>query len=187
VKAVKPAYLIALGIVAALALLLHFSNPYKKYSTSGYWKDATLEDVAALPEQALLPGNRNGSVLMWAAVDSDRPEIIRALIDRGADVAERDPIFTGTVLTAAAAYSANPDVITELVRQGAELEAKVLMGDTALIIAARENRNPGITARLLELGADPKYRNKWGDNALDTARDEENEVAEQELMAAVRK
>lgn len=177
----NPKLLLALALVIALAVFLKVSNPHKEFSTSDYWASAALADVAAVPEEALLPGNRNGPVLMWAAMQVDDPEIIRALIERGADPDESDPFFKGTPLTAAATYGRHPEILAELVKHGADVNKRVHAGETALLLAARYNTNPGIVAELIRLGADRSAENALGQDALDLASKEGNRNAMAEL------
>ena len=84
-KSVNPKLLIALAGVIALALYLKAANPHKKYSTRQFWETATVVTVSTVPDKALKPGNKNGSVLMWAAMGAKDPAILKALVERGAD------------------------------------------------------------------------------------------------------
>jgi hypothetical protein len=117
-KSVNPKLLIVLTVVLALALGLKVLIPHKKYSTRQFWETATVSTVASVPESALKPGNKNGTVLMWAAMGAQDPAILEALVARGADVNESDAIFGGTPLTAAAGKSDSPEMIATLVRLG---------------------------------------------------------------------
>ena len=169
-KTINPKLLVALVAVIALAVFLTLSNPYKKYSRQNFWKTATLEDVSAIPEKALLPGNKNGPVLMWAATTTSDPRIIAALVARGADVNEPDTIFSGTPLSAAAGYNSNPAVIDELVRLGADVHKTVGSNNkTALIIAAELNPSPEIIESLIRNGSNTAYRDSTGQTALEQA------------------
>lgn len=169
-KTINPKLLIALVAVIALAVFLTLSNPHKKYSRQDFWKTATVEDVNAIPQEALLPGNKNGPVLMWAATTTSDPKVIAALVARGADVNEPDAIFTGTPLSAAAGYNSSPAVIDELVRLGAEIDKVVGSNNkTPLIIAAEINPRPEIIESLIRNGANTAYRDSTGRTALEQA------------------
>ncbi len=181
---VNPKLLIALVAVILLAVYIKLSNPYREFSTRQYWEAATLASVDEVPDEALAPGNRNGGVLMWAAMGSNDPEIVAALVARGADINESDGIFKGTPLTGAAGYSANPAVIDRLIELGAEVGKLVNNGEDALMVAAQYNRNPGIVERLVHHGADPERRNARGKTALELARENDNRVAGEALEAA---
>lgn len=160
-------------LIAALAFAAYtkLSNPYRKYSTEEYWVSATVEDVYALPSEALAPGNKNGSVLMWAAMGSDKPEVITTLISRGANPNEADIIFSGTPLSGAAGYSKTPSVIDALIAGGADIGKVVgTRNKTPLIIASEINPNPEIIERLIFHGASLQYKDLTGRNALEQAK-----------------
>jgi ankyrin repeat protein len=176
-KTMNPKYLVALLVVVALAGTLKLMNPNKKYSSREYWQSATLDSVSHVPEEALKPGNKNGSVLMWAAMATSNPNIISALVDRGADINEVDPLFSGTPLTGAASHSKYPEIIRELVKLGADLDVRVNNANTALMVAAMYNTNPGIIEELLSQGADAEARNAQGQTARDLAIEYRNKTA----------
>ena len=178
---VNPKLIVLLVLVIVFAIYMTLMNPHKKYSTQKYWQTATLEDVATIPDEALLVGNRNGSVLMWAAVGASDPAIITALVERGADINESDPLFSGTPLTGAAGYSNNPEVVKELVRLGADINKTVNNGETPLMIAAQFNNNPEIIETLVSLGANLHDKNSRGLTALDLAVQQNNTSAEEIL------
>lgn len=182
-QSVNPKLLIALAAVVALAVIWKLSNPNKQYSQIEYWENATVAQVEEVPQEALEPGNRNGPVLMWAAMATDDPEVIRALVRRGADVNEADVIFKGTPLSAAAANTQHPVILEELVALGADVGQELHMGRTALMNAAVFNENPGVTETLLELGADPHRRSNADETAISLAREAGNETALAELGA----
>jgi len=179
-KSTAPKLLIVLIAVIIFAAYIKISNPNKKYSTEDYWLSATLEDVRQIPEEAILPGNKNGSVLMWAAMVTKDPHIISALVSRGSDINESDIIFSGTPLSAAAGYSSTPVIIDELISNGAAIDKVVGSNNkTPLIIAAELNSNPGITERLVYHGADVNYKDLTGRTALEQAiRFKNNSVIE---------
>jgi ankyrin repeat protein len=184
-EAVNPKYLIALGLVIILVMLLRVMNPHRSYSTGAYWQGATIAEVEKVPAAALEPGNKNGSVLMWAAMNVSDPAVLAALVERGADVNESDPIFTGTPLSSAAGYSKHPEIIDELIRLGADIDKYVSNGEDSLMVAAQYNVNEGIIERLVHHGADPKRTNNQGKTALDLARAKNNAVAEAALLKYV--
>lgn len=180
-SSVNPKLLIALAAVILLGVFLKVSNPYREYSTQEFWETATLESVFEVPDEALEQGNRNGGVLMWAAMVTNDPEIISALVQRGAAINEPDSIFKGTPLTGAAGYSSNPEIIDRLIELGADISQKVNNNEDALMIAAQHNHNPGIIERLLYHGADANRKNSQGRTALDLATMNDNETAKSAL------
>lgn len=169
---VNPKLVIVLVLVIAFVGYLKISNPYKKYSQQAFWVSATVDDVYAIPSDALLPGNKNGPVLLWAATTTTKPEVIAALVSRGAGINEQDTglIFSGTPLSAAAGFNTNPLIIDELIKLGADIHKVVGTKDkTPLIIAAEINPESTIIERLINHGADTAYRDLTGRNALEQA------------------
>lgn len=180
-QSVNPKYIIVLVVVIALVVTLKVMNPYREYSTNQFWAAATVESVQNVPQEALEKGNKNGSVLMWAAMNTANPAILKALVERGADINEADPLFSGTPLTAAAGYSKYPEIIKELVSLGAEINKTVNNKETALMVAARYNNNAGIIETLVSLGANVNGKNSQGKTALDIAKTDNNKTAENAL------
>ncbi len=128
-------------VVVLVVVFIKVSNPYRKYSTKDYWKLATIDSVNEISNEALAPGNKNGGVLMWAAMATKDPDILSALVQRGADINEADGIFKGTSLTGAAGYSSSPKIIDRLIQLGvgADISQKVNNNEDALMIAAQYN------------------------------------------------
>lgn len=180
-KQIKPVYLVALALVVLLGAYLKFSNPYREFSRAGFWQDATSETVRQIPQEALAPGNKNGPVLMWAAIGGKDPEILKALVARGAAVNESDGVFKGTPLTGAAGYTRNPKMIDALIELGADIHKPVNNGETALMIAAQYNHHPGVISALIRHGADVSKRSDSGKTAMDFAIENHNDVAIEEL------
>lgn len=175
----NPVLLVLLLVVIALVAYMKLANPQKKFSGRSYWQTATVQDVDDVPEEALLPGNKNGPVLMWAATGTNDPDVITALVVRGADANESDTgTFSGTPLSAAAGYATNPEIIERLISLGAEVNKVVGSNNkTPLIIAAELNHQPGIIKSLVENGADISYRDLTGMTALEQARRYKNTAA----------
>jgi hypothetical protein len=180
-SSVSPKYIIALVLVVVFVVFIKVTNPYREFSTQDYWASATIESVHKVPDEALKPGNRNGGVLMWAAMTASDPKIISALVERGADINESDAVFKGTPLTGAAGYSSNPEIIDELIRLGADVNKKVNNNEDALMVAAQYNSHPGIIERLVYHGADITNKNLQGKTALDLATTHNNDVAKEAL------
>lgn len=181
-SSIKPTYLVLFILTLLFVAFLKINNPYREYSTTQYWQNATLESVAEIPDKALAPGNKNGPILMWAAMSTSNPEIINALVKKGADINEVDgDIFKGTPLTGAAGYTKNPEIIEELIKLGAEIDKRVNNEETALMIAAQYNKNPGIASVLVKLGAKINNKSKNGITALTFAELRNNNTAYNEL------
>jgi ankyrin repeat protein len=177
---VNPKFIVLLVAVIVAFATFHLVNPHRKYSTQQFWEEAAADAVYEIPSAALEVGNKNGPVLMWAAMTAQNPQTITRLINRGANPNEAD-LFGGTALTGAAAYNSNPEIIRTLVKAGADINQTVRFDDSALIIAARYATNPTVIETLIELGADPAHENVKGRNALDYARFYKNNVGIQVL------
>jgi len=179
----SPKLLALLAVVIAGALALKLANPDRKYSTRQFWERASVATVADVPQRALARGNHNGGVLMWAAMGARDPAILDALVGRGAGVNEADVVFGGTPLSSAAGKSDHPEMIGALVRLGGDVNQRVNNGETPAMVAAQYNRTPGIIEALDAAGADFAARNFQGKTALDLAREAENTVVMQALLA----
>lgn len=180
---VKPIYIVALVLAIALVAYIKVSNPHRKFSTTEYWEHASVESVYEISADALKPGNRNGPVLMWAAMAAENPQILAALVARGAEINESDGDLMGTPLSGAAGYSKHAAIIDELIRLGADIEKMVNNRETALMVAARYNKNPGIVRTLLKHGANKIRKNDSAQSALQIAKEHDNEIAVKELTA----
>lgn len=178
---IRPKLFIAAVAVIGLAVMVTTMNPHRKYSTRQFWETATVETVAEVPEKALQPANKNGSVLMWAAMGARDAEILRALVARGADVNESDTTFGGTPLSAAAGKSERPEMIAVLVELGGDVNKRVNNGETPAMVAARYNFTPGMIEALHAAGADLTATNDQGQTALEIASEAGNAVAEKAL------
>ncbi len=173
--------MVVLVLVVLFVVYLKTSNPYREFSTSSFWQNATVQTANEIPTEALKPGNKNGPILMWAAIGSSDPEILRVLVSRGATINESDGIFKGTPLTGAAGYTNNLEMIDTLIELGADIHKTVHNGETALMIAARYNQNPGVISTLIKHGAVLDKKNLSGKTAMYIAKKSENETAIKEL------
>ena len=180
---VNPRLLLLLLAVIAFAVTVKLANPHRKYSTREFWAEATVATVAEVPRKALAPGNKNGGVLMWAAMGAKDPEILRALVARGSDVNESDVMFAGTPMSAAAGKSEYPEMIGMLRSLGADPNKRVSNGDTPAMVAAKYNQTEGIIEALAEAGADMSIRNNDGHTVLFLSRAHKNETVENALLA----
>ena len=91
--------------------------------------------------------------LHYAAAFSDRPEIVKLLLDAGADVKARGSKDSRTPLHSAAVSTRNPEVISLLLGSGAEPRARLENGDMAIHRAAALNENPEVVRLLTRDGA----------------------------------
>ena len=184
---VNPKLLIGLGIVIIFVGYLKVMNPHRKYSSRAYWQTATVANVADIPHKALKEGNKNGGILMWAAMGTKDPAILKKLVRRGAKINESDLTFSGTPLTGAAGYSKSPKIIEALIGLGADITKRVSHQETALMVAARYNKTPGIIEKLVAVGAKIDNTNILGQTALDLAIKSDNQTAIKALERLAKK
>jgi len=174
-------------IIVFLLVLVYWgydtvANADRKYSSESYWDEATLLDVANVPDTVLLSGNEYGSVLMFATSVNTNPSVISELLKRGSDVNEVEPMFSGTPLSAAAAKNPNPEIINLLIKHGAKVNVTLSQGRTPLINAVINNNNKGIITALIQGGAEMDTKDELGLTAMDYAKMLYKPLIEQELL-----
>ncbi|MBR3676100.1 MAG: ankyrin repeat domain-containing protein [Alphaproteobacteria bacterium] len=140
------------------------------FLTKEWWQQATLEDVKekfAIRYNVNLRNRAGLSPLILAASYSSDTEIIKTLLENGAELAAKDWI-TGSVLANAAKYNPHPEIIKTLVQAGAPVNEEDIVEEmTPLMQAAKYNPNPEVIKTLLELGADAGMRDEQNKTALD--------------------
>jgi ankyrin repeat protein len=102
--------------------------------------------------------------LLVAAEKNNDPEVLRLLIQAGADVDVKES--NETPLMRAARFNSNPEVLNVLIQAGAEVDAKDGYSETALMRAARFNSNPEVLNVLIQAGADVNAENNDGATPL---------------------
>ena len=90
--------------------------------------------------------------LHLAAESNPDPEVVRVLLEAGADASAR--AYYGQTPLHLAAANENPAVAALLLEAGADVNAREWMGRTPLHAAAAGNNNPAVIDLLLEAGAD---------------------------------
>lgn len=104
--------------------------------------------------------NEKGISLIAEAIRNGHEELMRLLIDYGADVNEKSDDNGNTPLLDAAA-NGNEGMLTELISAGADLNVQSKNGQSALILSVGRG-SYCITEKLLKAGADPRITDKLG-------------------------
>ncbi len=123
--------------------------------------------VESLLQQAVSPNERdaNGNTLLIQSVIYANLDVLRFLIDHGADVNATNNAGA-TALMRAAGDTAK---IKLLVSNGADVNARSALGNGPLILAARANPSADAVRLLLEHGANVNATNNFCANAIMTA------------------
>jgi len=100
------------------------------------------------------------------AARAGKAEVVRQLLEDGADVHERTP--DGRTPLIVGAFGGSVDVLRLLLAHGAEINGRDDVGNTPLIVAAR-NAWAASVRFLLDAGADPDLRNGAGETAFSIA------------------
>ena len=125
----------------------------------------------AFSEHHLLKLKARSSMMAASMMGSDA-QVIRVLIEAGADVNMKGREGFSSLMLAAA-HSQNPEVVLALVEAGAELEELDKNGLTPLMFAALMGSNAEVVSVLLKSGADPLAKSPDGKSVLNYV--EENE------------
>ncbi len=141
---------------------------------ANYWKAITLEKIQTCINNGAdvnVASWKNKTPLHLASWHNKNANIIKALLDAGADVDTTFVIVGWTVVSRtalhqAAKYNENPEVINLLVQAGADVNlddypknsTTNLSGATPLHLAAQYNKNPEVIIALLNAGAEVNAR-----------------------------
>jgi len=98
--------------------------------------------------------NKAGYTPLMFASAYNKPEMVKFLIDNGADINAKAYIQDLNALHIASLFNPKPDVINTLLDAGMDIEAKTENGYTPLLLAATDNRNLEVVGRLAEVGGD---------------------------------
>ena len=110
--------------------------------------------------------NSGMTPLLRVLLISRNPDVVRLLLDHGADVDACD--IAGWTALHHAVGSGNPEIVQMILERSTEVDAKNSQGATALFTASY-NGNPAVVQLLLDHGADPHARDKYGSTTLDSA------------------
>lgn len=126
----------------------------ENFLSEEWWQKATVADVETeLANGADLDAEDEVSrkPIMYAVVHSGRLDVVKALLDAGADVNDTCTEDGMSVLMYAAMFNL-PEMITFLIAHGADINARDYEGATALNYAQAEE-NETAAQKLTELGA----------------------------------
>ena len=106
-------------------------------------------------------------MLMVALLIQRDHDVVRALLDAGADANARDPRgMTPLILATLAGTADDVELVRSLLVAGADVNARDEAGETALLTAASWNPNPEVVRALIVGGADVDARSDAGSTAL---------------------
>ncbi|MDD3366979.1 MAG: ankyrin repeat domain-containing protein [Sphaerochaetaceae bacterium] len=108
--------------------------------------------------------------LMRAALFNSSAEVIKALVDAGSDVFEREPQYKSTALQLASNHNPNSQIIDALVEAGSDVHDVNYLGETALIMAVNSGNETRVISALIRAGSDVNARDYQDHSALDYAR-----------------
>ena len=106
----------------------------------------------------------HGHTILMSAARRGNPEIVKLLIDSGADINIRGSISGVTALMVAVGWG-HTEIIKLLIDNGADINIKNYHSSTALIVAARSNQTE-VVQLLIDNGADLNVRGEHGNTAL---------------------
>lgn len=141
----------------------------------GDWPEtATVESLSKLLDYdgtvVSAVGPRGSLLHRLARLNSD-PDVIKLLLDRGADVQAVDSIGENALFEAALGKS--PEIVALLVERGIPVNAESRYSETALNAGARDG-DPAVVEMLLDLGADIKGAEFGARTALHSAAANKN-------------
>jgi ankyrin repeat protein/L-ascorbate metabolism protein UlaG (beta-lactamase superfamily) len=110
----------------------------------------------------------DGSMILHFAASQGRAELVKSLLDRGADPTR--PSLDGEPILLSYLRGGLTALAVETIAKGADIKALDAAGRTALHLAAEKGQDEAVSA-LLEKGVDPNAVDKSGLSALDLARD----------------
>ena len=118
------------------------------------------------------------ALLFKKLMDKESPEVIKALLENGADVNAKTivglNIHTPLMTAIAFCFDTDADIIKLLIEFGANVNAKDAYGSTPLFFATLQHNLEAIKI-LIEFGADVNTKNNNGKIALDYAKDSATE------------
>ena len=156
-----------LFLLAVILMHSHMASAASNnFLNKDWWKTATLEDVKKELKNGAnvnAASDEDTTALMFAALFNQNPEVIKTLIDEGADVNAKNK--DGSTALMLANLNQDPEVIKTLINEGTDVNAKNKSGGTALMFAALHQKNPDAVKALLKAGADANVIDNGGNIA----------------------
>ena len=158
------------GLPSVQLVILDFCTPEK-----AVWDRLLLAcrenqdaEVANLLKTPLNPDGRcahRDSPPIWHAAQQGHLEVVRLLIEAGADMNAKDAQYHEDTALLVAARGGHLEVVRLLVEAGADMNAANARGATALLVAAQQGHLE-VVRLLIEAGADVNVANADGETAL---------------------
>lgn len=138
------------------------------------------DTIASLIAAGISPNVANGgSTLLMFAVHHNQTNIVRLLLENGANPNTRNSDGCSALIQCAKVINLNIEIVKLLIDHGAKLNLQCIFGTTALILAVKFS-TISMVKLLVDNGADISIKNKFGQDALFCALDKPmiNEVLE---------
>ena len=175
----------ALASCADIIAELQFEN----LLCNGFWKNATIADVADELQQGKNVNMHNASnetPLMLACHFCRNPQVVEFLLKSEADVNAQADLRFNTALVCACRWN-NLEVVKLLVQSGANINYAAIRGYTALMAAAEYNSDAEVIRFLIANGADVTARNIYKNTARIYLKRNNALAKDKELAAFLRK
>ena len=129
---------------------------------------ATIRTLVTTSEASNQRLDSLGTTPLRLAVIRGERHIVSYLLQRGADIGERDSLGMSVLSAAVRSCRSGVDVIEMLIDAGADLENRSGAGNTPLMVAILGAR-PDVARLLIEHGADVAALNQYGDGVINMA------------------
>jgi ankyrin repeat protein len=133
---------------------------------------ADVEKICSLLPELINAADAKGFTPLIIAAYNNQPEVVRILLQNGADPNAGD--MAGNTPLMGAAFKGYVEIARILIEQGTDINQRNGQGAAALTFAATFGQT-AIARMLLEGGADTSFQDSRGKTALDHARIQENE------------